>query len=61
MKILFIQTIHVFIEQTGSAKRLGSDADRPAVSGTGVSAVGSNGPKQTNGPSVREITQVRFL
>ena len=38
--------------QTGSAKRVGSDA--------GNSAVTSNGPKQTSGPPIRDGTQVCF-
>jgi len=38
--------------QTGSAKRLGSDA--------GTSAVSSNGPKQASGPPIRDGTQVCF-
>jgi len=50
-----IRGLHMvcLMPQTGSAKRLGSDA----VSG---SAGSSNGPKQANGPSIRDSTQVCF-
>ena len=49
------------MRQTGSAKRLGSDADRPAVGTTGATVVSSNGPKQTAGPPVRDSSQVCFV
>jgi len=50
----FIQNLCVscLMLQAGLAKRLGSDADRHAV---------SNGPKQTNGPPVRDSSQVCSL
>jgi len=54
-------TYGLFVRQTGSAKRLGSDADRPVVGTTGASVVSSNGPKQTAGPPVRDGTQVCFV
>lgn len=55
IKMCLIRGLHMvcLMPQTGSAKRLGSDA----VSG---SAGSSNGPKQANGPSIRDSTQVCF-